>query len=174
MYIILFLLPLFIGWGLYEILKPKKTNFENLKTDNGVEPNCYIQTNYYGGFRDVSAKDIPFVNIYTFDDKVRFIFNLYGKLINYKDIPKENILSIEYMNEVELRESISIGKVAVFGLIGVAMKNQKEINREYILLRCMCEGKKIDVALNNTYGSSNKECFEIMNNYILNIDKELR
>ena len=48
MYIILFLLPLFIGWGLYEILKPKKTNFENLKTDNGVEPNCYIQTNYYG------------------------------------------------------------------------------------------------------------------------------
>lgn len=158
---------LFLGWGLSTLFASKETDFEELKKDGDIEPLDYVQTNYYGGFRDVSAKENPFINIYMFEDKVRVIFNLYLKMIDYKDIPREDIISVRYMNETELRDSISVGKVLVFGWVGLAMKNQKEVNKEYIILTCKYEDKVIDVALNSTYGSNNSVCFEKINNYIM-------
>lgn len=161
----MWILFIIIGIGLYELFKPKKYDFEELKQIDGKEANDYVQTCYYGGFRDISAKEIPFINFYMFEDRVRVIVNLYRKMISYTDIKREDVISVRYMNEREIKESISVGKILVFGLVGLAMRNQKEINREYIVLTCRYEGEMIDVVLNNQY-VSNVECFDKLNKYI--------
>ena len=164
---IFFILLLLFGWIVYRIVTPKPCEFEHLKTDNGIKPISTAYSNYYGGFRDISAKNTPNIIFYMFKDKVRIVIHLRGKFIDAIDFCPEDILSISYMNERELTENISLGRILVFGWLGLAMKKKKEINREYIVLRCIYEDKKIDVVLNSDESlNNNKKCFETLNNYI--------
>lgn len=162
----LIIILLLFAWVIYEIFKPKSTEFDHLKKNNGVDPINKICSKYHGGFRDVSAKYTPDIDFYIFEDKVRVIIHVYKKLIKHIDFKPDEILNVKYMNERELTESISLGRVVVFGWLGLAIKKKKEISREYVVLKCKYEKEEIDVVLGDDYSNYNQKCFETLNNYI--------
>lgn len=162
----MWIIALLFIWLVYRMFIPITTNFEHLKKNDGVEPINKITSKYHGGFRDVSAKDTPYINLYIFEGKVRVIIHLYRNMIKCIDFKPDEILNVRYMNERELTESISLGRVVAFGWLGLAMKKQKTISKEYVVLRCKYENEEIDVIMGDDYSNYNQKCFEALNNYI--------
>lgn len=162
----MWIIVLFFIWLVYDLFKSRTTDFEHFKKDSNIEPINTIYSNYHGGFRDVSAKYTPNIDFYIFEGKVRVIIHLYRKMIKCIDFKPDEILNVRYMNERELTESISLGRVIAFGWLGLAIKKQKTISKEYIVLRCKYENEEIDVIMGDDYSNRNQRCFEALNNYI--------
>lgn len=107
----------------------RKIGLEYLETYNNVA--------YYGGFKDIQAKENN--KVLVFKDRIQ-IFN--------KDIMFSNINDCSIQSESQLVERVSMGKLLCFGVLAFGMNGKvKNINKNYVVIRCNYKKSDIDLVL---------------------------
>ena len=107
----------------------RKIGLEYLETYNNVS--------YFGGFKDVQAKENN--KVIVFKDRIQ-IFN--------KDILFSNINDCSIQSESQLVERVSMGKLLCFGVLAFGMNGKvKNVNKNYVVIRCNYKKSDIDLVL---------------------------
>ena len=140
----------------------KKEHYESIGLNFITD---YDNIDYYGGFKDWGCKkDIKLI---VFDGYFRLDSDYSGsKIIEFKDIKDCRI-----QTEKQLSERVSMGKLLCFGVLAFGMKGkQKELSKDYVLVRCNYENEDIDLVLDL---HSNNERFVRYINTLADVDEEL-
>lgn len=101
---------------------------------------------YHGGYKNAGFTENAHIEV--FENKIRI--ELKGDAKNPFIIDRfytyDKILDIELKTEQDIKESISLGKLLVFGVFALGMKGKsKTISQEYIVLRVKENDNEIDL-----------------------------
>ncbi|GCD10446.1 hypothetical protein [Clostridium tagluense] len=81
-------------------------------------------------------------------DKDKFI--LCEHLRPIKEINKSNLINAEIMSEHQITQRISLGKMIVFGVFSLAMKKDKIVHINYLVVTYNQDGEERQLILNPT------------------------
>ena len=122
--------------GLFDLFKMEKEPSLNEKIKKWESQGLHYIKTYYGdgikyryiGGLERHQKETYIKEINFFKEKIQLLLGESGVAnISVKRIKKASLMS-----SIEIQEKIGLGKIAVFGVFALAMKNKKNINKRYI------------------------------------------
>lgn len=153
-------IPLFFldKWSSKKIEKDRRNKIEEYKKE-GLEYIGLYSFKCLGGFKDIGACKNCFINL--FKDRIRI--KLYkeganGEFLGSKEVEVmiDDIVDTTLENESKIIEKVSLGKMAVFGLLSLGMQGkEKEIQRELLILSIKHEDNIVNLVLTDSEKNSN-------------------
>ena len=117
----------------------------------------YKYVSYFGGFKDKGKSDD--IKVIVFENKIDFKFSY----DDTREIFIKDIHDCRIQTEKQLSERVSMGKLLCFGVLAFGMKGkQKELSKDYVVVRYNYENEDIDLVLDLHYG--NEEFVREINN----------
>lgn len=104
---------------------------------------------YFGGFDEISVKQTP-VGVMVINDKnLQFKFHREGNgdVVANKTVENKDIKNVRFMNETSIVQQISLGKMVCFGWLSLAMKNNKKVVNEYVVIDILDKGENKSIVL---------------------------
>ena len=117
----------------------------------------FITCKYYGGFPDISNKKKCTITKKGEEFEYRFSIDT----IRHSKIKKTKCSII---TQTQLQEQVSLGKLVVFGIFALGMKNTKELTEEYCKVDITNEDKTvISIILKHDNITTNQEILDFFN-----------
>ena len=116
----------------------------------------YNFVDYLGGFKNKGKSDD--IKVIVFENKIDFKFSYEDT----REIFIKNIKDCRIQTDKELIERVSMGKLLCFGVLAFGMKGkQKELTKDYVVVRCNYENEDIDLVLD--FATRNEEFVNSIN-----------
>lgn len=120
---------------------------EKVNKEKGIEVRDF-NSKYIGGFQDVIGGIKA--DIMVKQNEIQIGLWRTGK-IDYKFIPMDIVINAEIKSENQIAKEVSLGKMIVFGALAFAMKNEKSVVKNYLVISCDENGYRRDLVFESNY-----------------------
>lgn len=158
-YIILAILIYFL-WKFINSFNNSISSVEKPLQTSEIKFYCY----YYGGFDDISVKEYGYTDLYLKKDCLHFSFMSKGVEVKNKKISYKDIVKVRFMNERNISQEVSLGKMVCFGWLSLAMKENKVRMKEYLVIDAKYMNEEVSIIIDDVYFHTNETLMTIINN----------
>ncbi|WP_346938185.1 hypothetical protein [uncultured Clostridium sp.] len=101
--------------------------------------------NFIGGFKDIGYCE--FLRVDFFKDRIGIeIKDLKKDIKENRYIKLNDVLDVKIQTETQIKESVSIGKLLVFGILSFGMKgNEKTLIDEYVVMKVVYNNDELNL-----------------------------
>lgn len=129
----------------------KSANRSEQLREQGLEYSKFFK--YEGGLDGRLAEDLS--NLEIFPDHIRLILGKNIEKFDYSQIEK-----VKIMTKSQMESYISAGRVAMFGVLSLAMKKQKDVDRFFVIIELNDEQS---IVLSTNYRNQCEKTYEYLN-----------
>lgn len=129
----------------------KATNHKTKLEEQGLEYRSFFK--YEGGLDGRLPEDLSNIEIY--HSHIRLILSKKNEEFNYSQIEK-----VKIMTKSQMESYISAGRVAMFGVLSLAMKKQKDVDRFFVIIELNDEQS---IVLSTNYRNQCEKTYEYLN-----------